>query len=141
MRRLLAVLLACFTAVPAVPQGSRFGETIEVALVNVDVLVTDRAGNHVRGLTAADFELYENGKPQPITNFAEYRGTAAARAVTTGTTATPAPASEQAAPPQKRNILVFIDKLQVHGRERRQLFDGIKQFLRRSVRPGDAVGI
>ena len=140
MRRLLAVLLACCTAVPALTQDSRFGESIEVSLVNVDVIVTDRDGKHVRGLTAADFEIHENGKPQPITNFAEYRGTAAARAVHASAPAA-APAPEEAAPPQKRNILVFVDKLQVHGRERRQLFEGIKQFLRRSVRPGDAVGI
>lgn len=143
MRRVLAVLLACFTAVPAVTQDPRFGETIEISLVNVDVIVTDRAGNHVRGLTAADFELYEDGELQPITNFAEYRGTAAARAVTADAAPrTPAaPAAEDVAPPQKRNILVFVDKLQVHGRVRKQLFDGIKQFLRRTVRPGDAVGI
>lgn len=142
MRRLLALLLTCFIAVPAVPQSSRFGETIEVSLVNVDVIVTDRAGNHVRGLTAADFELYENGKLQPITNFAEYRGTAAARTVVASAPAAAAPAKEEeAAPPQKRNILVFVDKLQVHGRERKQLFDGIKQFLRRTVRRGDAAGI
>ena len=91
MRRLLALLLTCLIAGPAVPQSSRFGETIEVSLVNVDVIVTDRAGNHVRGLTAADFELYENGKLQPITNFAEYRGTAAARTVVASASAPAAP--------------------------------------------------
>ncbi|HEY0156070.1 MAG TPA: VWA domain-containing protein [Thermoanaerobaculia bacterium] len=139
---MLAVLLACCTAVPAISQDPRFGEVIEVSLVNVDVIVTDRAGNHVRGLTADDFELYENGKLQPVTNFAEYRGSGATRTVVAAAQGTPsAPAAAEAAPPQKRNILVFVDKLQVHGRERRQLFDGVKQFLRRSVRPGDAVGI
>jgi VWFA-related protein len=140
MRRLLAGLLACFVAVPSIAQDSRFGESIEVSLVNVDVIVTDRDGKHVRGLTAADFEIHEDGRLQPITNFAEYRGTAATRTVTASASAAPAK-QEEVAPPQKRNILVFIDKLQVHGTQRRQLIDGIKQFLRRSVRPGDAVGI
>jgi VWFA-related protein len=142
MRRFLAVLLVCFTAMPAFPQGQRFGETIEVALVNVDVIVTDRAGNHVRGLTAADFQVFENGKPQPVTNFAEYRGTAAARTVVAGAAPNaPAPAAAEAAPPQKRTIVVFVDKMQVYGRERKQLFDGLKQFVRRTVRPGDSVAI
>jgi VWFA-related protein len=122
-----------------VAQDPRFGEVIEVSLINVDVIVTDRAGNHVRGLTADDFELYESGELQPITNFAEYRGSGAKRVAnapaSTGT------AAADAAPPQKRAIVVFVDKLNVHGRERTQLFDGVKQFLRRNVRPGDAAAV
>ncbi|HYO79012.1 MAG TPA: VWA domain-containing protein [Thermoanaerobaculia bacterium] len=112
---------------------------IEVSLVNVDVIVTDRAGNHVRGLTAGDFELYESGELQPITNFAEYRGSGAKRVANAPSIAS-APAAD-VAPPQKRAIVVFVDKLNVHGRERTQLFDGVKQFLRRNVRPGDAAAV
>src|SRR5204863_3495201 len=48
------------------------GETIEVSIVNVDVFVTDKAGHRVHGLTKDDFEIFENGVKQPITNFAEY---------------------------------------------------------------------
>jgi len=44
-------------------------EKIDVSVVNVDVTVTDRAGNPVRGLTRDDFEVFEDGRPQPITNF------------------------------------------------------------------------
>ena len=41
-----------------------------VELVEVDVYVTDRDGAPVRGLTIDDFEVFENGKPRPITAFA-----------------------------------------------------------------------
>src|SRR3954447_26980897 len=44
-------------------------EKIEVSVVNVDVTVTDRRGQPVSGLTRDDFEILEDGKPQPISNF------------------------------------------------------------------------
>ena len=40
------------------------------ALVSVDVVVRDNAGAVVRGLTESDFEVLEDGKPQPIRSFA-----------------------------------------------------------------------
>ena len=39
-------------------------------LVEVDAVVTDKKGQVVRGLTQADFQLTEDGKPQPIVQFA-----------------------------------------------------------------------
>lgn len=38
-------------------------------LVRVDVTVIDRRGNPVTTLTADDFEVLDNGQPQPITSF------------------------------------------------------------------------
>lgn len=43
---------------------------IESALVTTDVLVLDRAGRTVRGLTQKDFIVTEEGRPQPISTFA-----------------------------------------------------------------------
>src|ERR1041385_713305 len=54
------------------PPIPAIGASIEVSIVNVDVFVTDKQGQRVRGLTKDDFEIYENGKLQPISNFAEY---------------------------------------------------------------------
>jgi len=42
----------------------------DVSLVRVDVLVTGQDRRTVRGLTAQDFILLENGREQPIRNFA-----------------------------------------------------------------------
>lgn len=42
-------------------------------LVTVPVTVTDRSGHFVRGLTASDFEIFEDGQPRPVTQFTANR--------------------------------------------------------------------
>lgn len=44
-------------------------ESAEVVLVEMPVRVTGRDGAPIRGLTAADFELYDDGKKQEIVGF------------------------------------------------------------------------
>lgn len=44
-------------------------EEIQIEVVNVDVVVTDKKGNPVAGLTPEDFVLYEDGERREITNF------------------------------------------------------------------------
>jgi VWFA-related protein len=69
-RALLVSLLALpllAAASPAAPP--RFEETTQVVAVEVPVNVVDREGHPVRGLTAADFEVFDEGARQPITQF------------------------------------------------------------------------
>jgi VWFA-related protein len=42
---------------------------VSVNLVQVDTVVTDSRGHSVNDLRADDFEIFEDGKPQTITNF------------------------------------------------------------------------
>jgi VWFA-related protein len=42
---------------------------IETQLVSVPAVVTDRAGRPLTGLSAADFQVFEDGRPQKIANF------------------------------------------------------------------------
>ena len=44
-------------------------ESVEVSVTSVEVIVTDSKGNRVPGLTREDFEVRQDGVPQPITNF------------------------------------------------------------------------
>lgn len=53
----------------AVAAFAQVSETVNVHLVEVPVTVVDRGGNPVRGLTAANFALIDQGTRREITNF------------------------------------------------------------------------
>ena len=63
-------LILFSTALPAqTSQQPTFRSGVE--LVQVDVVVVDKGGKHVRGLTAADFAVRDRDKPQTIATFEE----------------------------------------------------------------------
>jgi VWFA-related protein len=67
-RRLpLSLLVAACLVAPASTQQPTF--KVSVNVVDVDVTVKDAQGNFVTGLTAEDFEVFEDGKPQAIQTF------------------------------------------------------------------------
>ena len=51
------------------PAGQGFSFRTGVELVNVTVTVTDEYGRFVTGLRQEDFEIYENGELQTVTQF------------------------------------------------------------------------
>ena len=74
MRRILTSLfvVAAGTAYDAqAPQSSAVQETFRtgVELVRLDVSVLDKGRRPVRGLTAQDFTILEDGQPQPVAAF------------------------------------------------------------------------
>jgi VWFA-related protein len=52
-------------------QGKLLQFKSETTLVQVPVVVTDKSGNHIHGLTKADFTILENGKTQKISTLEE----------------------------------------------------------------------
>ena len=42
---------------------------VETNLVTVNVAVTDKSGNYIKGLKREDFEIWDNGAKQPLDNF------------------------------------------------------------------------
>jgi len=50
-------------------QAPRDVLSIDVELVNISAIVTDESGAYVQGLTADDFQVFENGQPQKISFF------------------------------------------------------------------------
>jgi VWFA-related protein len=125
---LLLTLLASAQQKPVIPG---IGETIEVSLVNVDVFVTNKAGQRVKGLTKDDFDVYENGVKQPITNFSEYSAEPAA--ATTDTTAgAPVPI-----PRQPRTIVLFVERFHLPEHSVTPFFAQLKTMLHDTVGPVD----
>ncbi|KAB2963207.1 MAG: VWA domain-containing protein [Thermoanaerobaculia bacterium] len=129
---LLAILV--FAGVPAAglaqgvePAGTPFGEQVEVEVVNVDVVVTDRDGNRVTGLEREDFALFVDGQPVSIEYF--YGPPVAAARM-----AMPAPASAHAptpgAAPEMAPALtvVFVDQSALERRVRRDTLAELRQF-------------
>lgn len=65
----LALAATVHTQVPPPAPQATFRTGVD--LIQVDVSVLDKDRHPVRGLTAADFTLTEDGKPRPIVSFAE----------------------------------------------------------------------
>jgi VWFA-related protein len=101
------VLVAASCAAPLAAQDpARFPAQVEA--ITVDVVVLDRDGQPVRGLTRADFALSEDGRPQAITGF-EARALGAI-----GSAASPPPADAEhaaVAPAGGRVFALVIDDL------------------------------
>ena len=64
--------LAAVAAGQAPPPAASFGEKVEVSEALLDVLVTDRDGNVVLGLTPADFRVTVAGRPVEVTSATFY---------------------------------------------------------------------
>src|SRR5690349_13560453 len=68
---LMMIALLALSSVSALSQDKSDKDSVKLRaeLVQIDVIVTDKNKKIVRGLTREDFELMDNGKPQPITHF------------------------------------------------------------------------
>jgi VWFA-related protein len=64
----VVLLLTPVVTLAQAPQGTPTFRA-ETRRIEVDVFVTDKDGNAVRSLSQDDFELFEDGKPQRISNF------------------------------------------------------------------------
>ena len=138
MKKLFALLLLVAPAIFAADQPAlpRAGETIEVSIVNLDVIVTDKHGKRVHGLTKDDFEVFEDGKPQPLTNFAAYT-TEPSSTIADPKTGVSLPAT--APKRQRRTIAVFIEAFRLTPDKVNPIFASLKKTLHEVVAPGDAV--
>lgn len=147
MNRILALLAAIAIALPAVAQKKpaepalpQLVENIDVRVIDFDVVVTDKRGNFVPGLTKDDFEILENNVPKPISNFYEISAGAAKSAIASevgGRVEAPAPPPAVTQEDMKRRIIIYIDNLSLAPFNRNRVFAQMKEFLKTAMRPGD----
>ena len=119
------------------PQG--FGETVEVRVINLEVVVTDKQGLPVTGLSPNDFALKVDGKELPIGYFTEVRG---GDAIEAGAGEISVPGMPQVAPgtPVGTSYLLFIDEFFAIERDRDHVLDRITADLAQ-LRPEDRMAI
>jgi VWFA-related protein len=131
----LAGLLAASVA-PAQPPSATFPSKVE--LITVDVVVVDKKGQPVPGLTRDDFVVEEDGRPQPIVSFEAVRLEAepAASRPAKGIVATNDEA-EKARP--GRAFAIVLDDLGLELGDAVETRRAVTQFLQQSVQDGDEV--
>jgi VWFA-related protein len=123
--------------------GSVFVERVEVNVVNVEVFVTDKDGNPVRGLTADDFTVYQDGDQVPISNFYTVEETRPASPPPAAEAAPaaplPSPVVEKVPAEQRLHLLVYVDNFNIHPGNREQVLEELEGFLEKRTQSGDQV--
>jgi VWFA-related protein len=148
VRNFTAALLLGLMSSPAMPQQQsqtefpKLVENIDVRIINIDVVVTDRRGNIVTGLTKEDFLIFENGVPKQISNFFAVEGGRPTAVAGEAVPETPSPAAAPAKKPEidesmKRRMIFYVDNLTLAPFNRNRVFTQMKEFIRTAMRPGD----
>jgi VWFA-related protein len=141
-----AAILACSSIVVAAQQKS--GQQPQqpskegtfrssTSLVEVDIIVKDKDGRFVSGLTADDFEVLEAGKPQPIQHF---------YLVTETPTTTRDLQSDVVLPRSpdqtgRRVFLLFFDSDHLSTNSLARMTQAAKDFINDQLRPTDLWGV
>jgi len=122
---------------------------INVNLVQIDAVVTDKAGKPVTGLKADDFQILQDNKPQKITNFAFISTkAAAARAPVRPPADAKRPGAAPPPPPTalkpsqiRRTIALVVDDLGLSFESIVRVRQSLKKFVDKEMQPGDLVAI
>ncbi|HET9369127.1 MAG TPA: VWA domain-containing protein [Vicinamibacterales bacterium] len=106
-------------------------------LVEVDVVVQDRQGRFVPGLTIDDLAVLEDGQPQQIQQFYLVSNSGGSVMPTGSTSATP-----DLADPRGRRLFVFLfDESHLSNESLLRIKTGVERFLNTQFKPGDFGGI
>src|SRR5512139_1666898 len=114
-----------------------------VNAVRVDVIVTDRDGNPVSDLTAADFEVLEDGKPQTVDLFKLINsdGNPAPGADPPRAIRSAYDQESEAARDDVRLFVIFLDDYHVRRINAMRMRDVLVQFVKTQLGPLDMVAV
>lgn len=137
------VLFASATAAQPEPSPAPgvFSEVLDVRVINLEVVVTDKAGTPISGLGPQDFRLYVDGGEVPIDYFTEVRGgvalESASDAARGDVTGMPALAAGE---PVGTSYLVFIDDYFSRPTDRNKVLQSLADDVVR-LQPEDRMAV
>jgi VWFA-related protein len=120
---------------------------IGTQLVQVDVVVTDRNNRHVEDLTDSEFELYVDGKKQPLTHFSRVQLSRIERELPKKNRIADKPAPESmptkqiAAEEVRRTIAFIVDDLGLSIGSTERVKETLRRFVGEQMQDGDLVAI
>jgi VWFA-related protein len=139
MRSALSCAGAIALALPLAAQTGSVSRSVSVSVTNVDVVVTDSSGKPITDLSPADFEIRQDGKVQPITNFSFVRNPLPPPppALEHGQTPEPPIVPRNATPPAaaRAHLIVFLDDLHLTSINRNRVLTSLKDYLPTVVGP------
>jgi VWFA-related protein len=147
---LLMVLLATRSAAQQQTPSSEGVIRINVSLVQVDAVVTDNKGKPVRDLSAEDFEVYQDGKLQKLTNFAfidvkdsrvDLPSLPPLEANKKGASLPLPPPPRLRADQIRRTIALVVDDLALAADSTVRVRESLKKWVDTQMQPGDLVAV
>lgn len=104
-------------------------EEITVDVVDVDVVVTDRNGNPVNGLTRDEFILYEDGEQREISNFYAFVQGRAQTPAVAGVEDDAASNGRWTDPSTRRRMVLLFDSASLEKRARNRAIEALERFV------------
>ena len=121
---------------------------ISVTLVQVDVAATDKKGRAITDLKPEEFEIYEDGRRQQITNFSHVSSGSAETSQPSPGAVRPKEKQPVAPPPARlrpnqvrRTIALVVDDLTLTLESTPYVKQALKKFVDEQMQPGDLVAI
>jgi VWFA-related protein len=144
---LLAALLAAAVQAPPSPAPAQEpparpipGVGVTTELLELDVVVTGKDGRPLTDLTAADFEILEDGRPQPLTHFARGFGPAPGTPAAPESPGGPAPFPDEGAP-RGRYLVLAVDDYHIQPSELATVRDVLNRYVDEQVKADDQVAV
>ena len=134
------------TPTPPPTPGSEDVVKISTNLIQIDVSVTDSKGKVIPGLTAEDFEIYENGQKQKITNFSFVSNEKSVpnepvKPAQKAQPDIPVPPSILKPDQIRRTIALVVDDLSLSFESAYQVRRALKKYVDEQMQDGDLVAI